>query len=52
MTNYEAMRRMSKEQMTTALYAFVLPFIEGYDEEHKKEMYNKIAKMLNSEVGK
>ena len=50
MTNFEAIKKMNIREMTGMLYAFLLPWVKAYDEKHKKELWQSIVKMLNSEV--
>ena len=50
MTNFEVIKRMNIKEMTGMLYTFLLPWTKAYDDEHKKELWESIEKMLNSEV--
>ena len=52
MTNFETIKNMNVREMTGFLFTFALGFKNDLDEAHKKELWNSILKMLNTDVKK
>ena len=54
MTNYEAIKDMSLEEVAAMFYIFVKPFLDTFDmtEEQKKRAREAIRDFLKSECGK
>ena len=54
MTNHEAIKKMSVEEMAAMLYIFTKPFMDafGYTDEQKMQQREAIRKFLTSQVGK
>ena len=52
MTNFEAIKNMNVRELTGFLFTFVISFKKDLDEPHKKELWNSIFKMLNTDVKK
>ena len=54
MTNHEAIKRMSKEEMAAVFYMFVKPMMDALnmDEGQKNSMRNSIRSFLEAEVVK
>lgn len=52
MTNYEAIKRMSKEEVAAMLYLFARPFFEllKMDNDSREEAKKDIRAFLDSEV--
>ena len=51
MTNYEAIKEMSVEEMAAMLYLFIKPFMDAFDmtEKDRKIMSVSILEFLNTE---
>ncbi len=52
MTNYEAIKEMSVEEVAALLYIFIKPFMDTFDmtEEQKKKARESIREFLNTET--
>lgn len=52
-TNYEAIKNMSIEEMAVVLYMFVKPMMDGFEipEENREELKKSIMAFLKNEVG-